>query len=115
MNQPELNFDAPAATHARDDAINRVAANVEWDWAAHALEAVWRTAIELESFIVDEVWSRIPECKGPHEPRAMGAVMRRARDNRWIEATDQYRASDRVTAHRNPRRVWRSLLFEGGA
>lgn len=113
MNQPSLNFNAPAATAARDDALKRVAANVEWDWAAHALAAVRKTAMALETFIVDEVWLRLPPGGEPHEPRAMGTVMRRAREMGWIEATSDYRPSDRVTSHRNPRRVWRSLLWRG--
>ena len=105
-------FDFAAAALARDEAIDRVEAHTELNWADAALDAVRLTALALDSFIVDEVWVRIsPDCgEEPHEPRAMGAVMRRARIAGWVEPTDDFQPSARVTAHRNPRRIWRSRL-----
>jgi hypothetical protein len=45
----------------------------------------------------------------PHEPRALGALMREAARNGLIEATDRVRPSERPQCHMNPKRVWRSL------
>ncbi len=105
----QLTFDAAASTQARDAAIRRVDTHAEPDWKTAAYEAVIQTAqLHPDGFIVDDVWPQIDDdVPPPHELRAMGAVMRRAQKAGEIIPTDQFRLSARVTAHRNPRRVWR--------
>lgn len=109
MNE-QLTFDAPLATQARDRDMERVERAADPEWKDAAYDAVVQTAREIpRGFIVDDVWHRIPRTiEAPLEPRAMGPVMRRAQSDGVIVPTNEYRASARVTAHRNPRRVWRS-------
>lgn len=102
-------FDAGAATLQREAAIDRVEANADSEWADRALDAVRAVARRKATFIVDEVWQELGE--EPKEPRAMGAVIRRAASEGVIVATPKYEPSERVTAHRNPRRVWQSLIL----
>jgi len=106
----QLTFDDTASAVARDHAIQRVDQHAEPDWKEHAYTAVLETAREQpDGFIVDDVWPRIPDTvEAPHELRAMGAVMRRAQRDGMIVPTRDFLLSARVTAHRNPRRVWRS-------
>lgn len=108
MSGDQLTFDSGAAAAARDEGMQRVSHATKPDWAEAAYEAVLQTALLLpDGFIVDDVWPHIdPEVGQPHEPRAMGPVMRRAQSAGEITPTDSYRLSARVTAHRNPRRVW---------
>lgn len=112
----QLTFDAEASARQRDRAIRRVDRNAEPDWKEAAYLAVVETAAaEPNGFIVDDVWPRIsPGIIAPHELRAMGAVMRRAQRDGVIVPTTDYRLSSRVSAHRNPRRVWRSASGGGG-
>lgn len=101
-------FDSGAAAVATEDAIDRVDAHADPEWSNRALEAVRRVALRKSSFIVDEVWHELGE--EPVEPRAMGPVMRRAAAKGLIARTERYQESERVTAHRNPRRIWQSLI-----
>ncbi len=94
-------------------ALRRVEAGADPTWSDKALQAAHRTAMEIKEFIVDAVWERMDENSrsGTRELRAMGSVIRRAHLVGWIEPTERHIPSDRVSAHRNPRRVWKSLLY----
>lgn len=98
---------------AADEAIRRVADNAEPEWMDAARWAVFEIAGRRDEFTTDAVWALL-ERKGvaaPHEPRAMGAVMRWASKNAcWIEATDRTSPSTRPEHHAYPNRVWRSLI-----
>lgn len=104
----QMTFDAQLAAAARDADMARVDQAADAEWKDYAYDAVLATAGEKpEGFIVDDVWKHIPaEAGAPREPRAMGPVLRRAQRDGAIRPTDRFLLSDRVTAHRNPRRVW---------
>lgn len=104
-------FDAAKAEAAKLDALQRVQEHAEPDWAERALKAVEACAKANATFIVDDVWAFLDASDVPHEPRAMGAVMRAAQRAGLIAPTDVFRPSDRVTCHKNPRRVWESLIL----
>ena len=80
-------------------------------WKAMALEAVRLTAENNDEFIVDVVWRYLDN--NPAELRAMGPVMLKAAKKGWIEKTDRFKLSARVSAHRNPRVIWRSQISVG--
>jgi hypothetical protein len=96
----------------REEAVGRVGANVHAAWSEAALAAVRKCAETLYTFCADQPWEILDalDVVGPHEPRAMGAVLRTAVARGWIVATDEYVPSTRPEAHRGPKRVWRSLL-----
>jgi hypothetical protein len=93
----------------RDDAIDRVDENAQKDWKDAARVAVAALASLKDTFTTDDVW-KLLETQGyqTHEPRALGAVMRRAARNGLIESTDRTRLSERPECHRRPVRIWRS-------
>lgn len=109
MSQLSL-YDAKASEAARDRSIQQVDEHAEPEWKALAYEAVRQTASDLPfGFTTDDVWLRIPEdAEPPHEPRAMGAIMRQAHRDGWIVPTRDHRPTARIVAHRNPKRVWRA-------
>jgi hypothetical protein len=112
-DQEPTDFDAAKSAIARDEAIERVEKHAAERWKVAALGAVRSVAARRPLFASDEVWRQIPDDAGkPHEPRAMGAVMRRAVREGWIEPTDDFKPTARVAAHRRPQRIWRSNLLD---
>ncbi len=115
QQQPEsqlgIDFDAAAAAVARDEAINRVESGSS-EWQQDALLAVDGLCRRLPEITTDDLW-RVLERPDDLEPRAAGAVMRRAVREGLIERTDRTRKSARVACHRRDLRVWRSLVYGG--
>lgn len=102
------------AVAARDEAIDRVERNADSHWKVAATNCVMTLARTNAEFTTDDVWSLLvgwPE--STHEPRAMGPVMRKVANAGIIEATDQYRQSERKECHARPVKVWRSLIYTG--
>ncbi len=101
-------YDIPGF-RAREEALERVEVNAEPAWKDVAYRAVMWLASMSSSFTTDSVWAAI-EAHHPdvvtHEPRAMGAVMRRACDAGVIVRTDRTKNSIRPQSHRRPVRVW---------
>lgn len=110
-------FDAKEGERRREASIAQVRDNAEPDLKAELLESVRRVAGIRSTLTSDDVWQdfRARITDAPHEPRLLGAVMREAVRNAWIEATQDFELSKRPETHRNPKRVWRSLLREGAA
>jgi hypothetical protein len=106
---PEAVAEAIAAT---DEAVDRAYTNTEADWKIRALEAVETIARRREEFTADAVWALLErwEVPPPHQPTALGGVMRAVKDAGWIEPTERFNPSVRPQHHRYPCRVWRSLI-----
>ena len=98
------------AVQARDTAMGVVDENADAEWKDEALHAVYETAAVRPTFTADDVWERIPTWVWTHTPAALGPIMRRAAKKGWIEATDRFKNSARVSRHAAPIRIWRSLL-----
>jgi hypothetical protein len=104
-------FDALAGSMLANEGIAKADANVDKAWALVALKAVSWLAMTQEEFTADDVWGILATDPAfTHEPRALGGVMRRAVSCGYIESTDRYILSSRPECHRNPKRVWKSLL-----
>lgn len=79
------------------------------DWIAHALVLIEHLSSSLDTFTADDVWLLSETCGlgSPREPRALGAVMRRARAQGLCHPTEHYVLSKRAACHSRPVRVWR--------
>jgi hypothetical protein len=95
---------------ARDDAINKVEAHANPDWKEVAYVTALGVARVRRFFTSEDVWDALSGDVGTHEPRAMGAVMRRLRKEQIVQPTDQFITSTSPLGHGRPSRVWRSLL-----
>ena len=95
---------------AREEAIDRVEAHANSEWKDVAYLTATRVAQQKRFFTSEEVWDALSGDVRTHEPRAMGAVMRRLRKERIVEPTDQFVTSTSPLGHGRPSRVWRSLL-----
>jgi hypothetical protein len=108
--QPHL-FDIHRANEARDEAISRVELNADPDWVLEALRAVYAICRVRTTFTSDAIWALLDQrgIYGPHEPKALGSVMRTAQRRGWCRPTATYSNSQRVECHRRPLRVWESV------
>ena len=104
-----------AAIAARDEAIDRAEENANADWKEAAYLACCLVAEEQPLFTTDNVWQKMnylfPKF-ATHEPRAMGAVMRRVASDNKICGTDDYVKSNRPECHHRPQMVWKSNIYE---
>jgi len=91
----------------RDTGIASADHNADPAWKDEALAAIRTMALTHDDFTIDEVWTAT-HLRRPHEARAMGAVVQRARRAGLIAATDRTRPSN--SSNRSPMIVWRSLL-----
>lgn len=95
---------------ARDEAIDRVEEHASAEWLEEAYEQAFSLAILRDAFTSEDVWDRLDGVV-THEPRAMGAVMRRLRANGVVEPTDTFVRSTSPRGHGRPSRVWKSRVF----
>jgi hypothetical protein len=109
--QPSL-FDVPAAIEAKNQAIEQVEQNAAPSWKLHCEAAIRWLAKTRPEFTTDDVWELMHQRMNPmpHEPRALGAMMTNAAKAGLIAPTDRYIPSARPVCHRNPKRIWKSLL-----
>lgn len=108
-------LDLVAAIQARDAAVDRVGSNADPEWIDHALHAIWCLAVSRDEITTDDVWDEIGHALTTHEPRALGAVMKKAAGLGYVRATDRYRPSARAACHARPVRIWASLIRPGAA
>ena len=91
----------------RDEALARLE-RAHAEWINEALATVCLLANRRRELTTDAVWHLVGP--PPKEPRAMGAVMRKAASRGWIRATDRTTLSVRPECHRRPIRIWESLI-----
>lgn len=97
------------ARDATDKAIKQVDDAADPDWKDAALEAVRRTAQQLDEFISDDVWE-IGGLTSTREDRALGPVFQRAKREGIAVKTDRVRPS--VRSHLSGKPIWRSLIHQ---
>ena len=91
-------------------AINKVERNANEQWVSTAMFIILYLSKEHTQFTADMVWSEFkhyPTIK-THEPRAMGAVMRKAQKIGLISRTSFFVNSNRTSCHNGPKRIWKS-------
>ena len=105
----QLTFDGFDAPSAKIVAITKVERHADPAWLQMADFAVQQLCRTEAEFTTDDVWEWLDRNTHlrPHEPRAMGAVMRKAAVVGLIEATQRYVQSRRDECHGRPVAVWR--------
>lgn len=99
---------------ARDAAVAQVEENANAEWKEAAYQTGIRIAREQDSLLSEDIWQALSD-QGvhTHEPRAMGAIMKRLRRDQIIEATADFVISPSPLGHGRPSRVWKSLVVAG--
>lgn len=108
----QLTFDGMGAPSAKIIALAKVEANADPAWLDIAAFGVSQLAASRDAFTTDDVWEWLDRNTPlrPHEPRAMGAVMRKSAAAGTIEASGLYEQSSREVNHNRPVMIWRSLV-----
>lgn len=100
-------LDIIAATEAKQQALQQVAAATDPTWATNIENLILQ--LPTQTFTTDDIWQAATDANLPlpHEPRALGAILHRLARNHQIIATDTFTPSQRAACHRRPIRVWR--------
>lgn len=99
---------------ARDDAIDRVEKHADVDWKIKAYQTGVDIARREEFLVSEDIWQAlVDQGVHTHEPRAMGAVMRKLRAANVIAPTERFIISPSPLGHGRPSRVWESLIWPG--
>lgn len=108
----QLTLEGFAAPSAKIVALAKVEQHADPDWMKVARAQVDDLATLYDEFTTDHVWDFLdmPEHPKCREPRAMGAVMRKAAADGVIAATGRYEQSHRPECHQRPIMIWRSLV-----
>jgi len=92
-------------------AIAAAERGAESTWLEAAYGVLRSLAFQRSEFSTDDIWFRLREIGiSTPEPRAMGAVVRRAVREELIEWSGLYRRSFRRVCHRRPVAIWRSRV-----
>ena len=99
------------AEEEKKRAIDAVAKAAK-DWRAKAMPVLRQIAKEVEEFTTDRVQWELDRrgIEPPREPRAYGALMRKAAREGLMEKTDRVVPSVYPRNHRRPKAVWRSKV-----
>ena len=100
-------FDWATVEKVTSEAVQRAGDHADPRWMQSAERAVTESAAD-GTFTTDDVWSVLERWNvpAPHEPRAMGAVMRSMAKKGFIQATGTYAKSKRLECHGRPVMVW---------
>ena len=114
MSEHDNGYDRERAEQARDEAIERVDKHAEEAWRETADEGIRVCAALADEFTSEMVrlYLDLRDVE-THDERALGPRMQAAARAGLIEPTDEFRAGSRVSRHRAPLRVWRSLVRRG--
>ena len=93
------------------EGMQRAADHADSAWLQAANRIVQQLARSQEPFTTDQVWYRLEQAGvATHEPRALGAVMRRAAKAGLVEQVG-YRPTSRPEAHARPIPIWRGTAL----
>jgi hypothetical protein len=104
------------------DGIQASEEHADEEWKELAFETVCSVARATLELTSDDVWRVLGKTtEGTHNLSALGPIMLRAKRERIIEPTGLFRTSRALGSEGGrgtlgkPARVWRSLIYQGGA
>lgn len=106
----QLAHERAQALGDRERDMAAVATNAGDVWIAEAVEAVRETATHRAEFTTDDVLDDHPGLPEPHDGRAWGPVMVRAKADGIVAPTDRMAPSNRRSSNGRRKMAWRSLL-----
>ena len=92
-----------------DEIIKAIDKGQDSDWIRNALRVLRKIGPSLGILTTCDLWNTLENLGivSPNEPRAMAAVIMKAKQFGWIKSTDMWRTSSRKVNHGRPVRVWR--------
>lgn len=111
MTQPDLFDHIETGKIAKERSLIRVERHADEKWKEVVMGMIKIAALKHFHITTDHVWSHLEHHKEKtHEPRALGALMRRAAVEGMIKPTNIHIPSERLACHSRPIRVWESLI-----
>lgn len=109
LTEGNVPAEEPSGRQLRDAAIAQVEANADADWMARAYAAIMLLCCEEKrhELTSDDVWRILGDDDTPREPRALGAVFRRALASGAIAKTGRVTQSKRRQNHAREIAIWR--------
>lgn len=102
-------------TEHTNEAIQRVDKAANELWKDTCLEAIKEACRRWETFTSEDVADILDETNThTHEPRAMGAMMRKAQSLGYCTPTAEFVPSHRTTSNSYTKRVWRRRFTPNG-
>lgn len=80
-------------------------------WTNIAYEILVKVAKEKKEFTPDDIWEA--GLQKPSEARALGGVMRRAKQEGLIEKTGRVQPTRQPESHGTDIAIWKSNIFKG--
>ena len=108
-------FDVDRGAASRDAAIEAVDAGASTAWKESCLSAIRKVATLRHEFTTDAVWYILDRSltPPPREPRAMGAMMRKAVKLGWCtKIQGRTKKSERAECHRRDLSVYTSRVCQ---
>jgi len=93
-----------------EKAIDIAETHADMNWKEVAYLTAIQVATRQRTLVSEDVWDNMPAGTETHEPRAMGAIMRRLRKDNIIVPTEQFIVSTSPKGHGRPSRVWQSNI-----
>lgn len=109
--QAQTRHEHAQACADRDRDMAAVATNAGDEWMNAALEAVRGTACCRTEFTTDHVLDDHPDLPEPHDGRAWGPVMVRAKSEGIVVSTERMAPSSRRSSNARRKLLWRSLIL----
>lgn len=78
-------------------------------WKKLAYQAVRQVAERQQEFTPDDIWAT--GLQKPVEARALGGIMRKARQDGLVEKTGRVQPTTQPESHGTDVTVWRSLIY----
>lgn len=101
--------DEDEAEQAKQDAISSIEARNR-EFVSFMVGKIYLLAMEKFTLTALDLWDGY-QGDEPSDPRAMGAVFRRASKNGFIKMTARLIKSGRKSDHNKDLRVWESLIY----
>jgi hypothetical protein len=89
----------------RDNAIDKL--EIAYDGWIDSVLKIISSIPNQQTFTTDYLWEQVDSA--PNEPRAMGAVMTKAKKTGLVVATGNYIKSRRAECHARPVMIWRRI------
>jgi len=89
----------------RDNAIDKL--EIAYDGWIDSVLKIISSIPNQQTFTTDYLWEQVDSV--PNEPRAMGAVMTKAKKTGLVVATGNYIKSRRAECHARPVMIWRRI------
>lgn len=108
-------FSPERAEAKKDEAVKRASQHANPFWKLEMMKVIRQVCVQNADFTADaimELYAQDTTRPQTHNDRALGGLMKTAANRGYCVPTGAFRNSCRVSCHRRPLAVWRSLIYQ---